>query len=92
PTQIEELILSTPELSPHFQCRLERSGTLDAMTVVVERRDAADPVAARAAGERLKRLVKNSIGVSVGVEVVEPASVERSVGKMRRIVDQRPAR
>jgi phenylacetate-CoA ligase len=36
--------------------------------------------------------VKNSIGVTVAVDVVEPASVERSVGKMRRIVDQRPPR
>lgn len=92
PTQIEELILSTPELSPHFQCRLARSGNLDEMTVVVERREAADPVVARAAGDRLKQLVKSSIGVTVGVDVVEPDSVERSMGKMRRIVDQRPAR
>jgi AMP-binding enzyme C-terminal domain len=36
--------------------------------------------------------VKNSIGVTIGVDVVEPNTVERSVGKMRRIVDQRPAR
>lgn len=92
PTQIEELILSTPELSPHFQCRLDRAGILDEMTVVVERREATDPGAARSAGELLQRLVKSSIGVSVGVEVVEPSSVERSVGKMRRIVDRRPPR
>ena len=49
---------------------------------------------AAAAGRRrsCERLVKNSIGVTVAVEVVEPDGVERSVGKMRRIVDQRPAR
>jgi phenylacetate-CoA ligase len=92
PTQIEELILSTAELSPHFQCRLERAGNLDEMTVVVERRESSNREAARAAGELLQRLVKNSIGVSVGVEVVEPSSVERSMGKMRRIDDQRPRR
>ena len=39
PTQIEELVLALPALSPHFQCRLEREGTLDSMTVLVERRD-----------------------------------------------------
>ena len=38
PTQIEELILRTPELSPHFQCVLGRTGNLDSLTVVVERR------------------------------------------------------
>ncbi len=92
PTQIEELILSTPELSPHFQCVLERSGNLDSLTVVVERRESASVGAAVEAGVLLTRLVKSSIGVSVDVHVVDPATVERSVGKMRRIVDRRPAR
>jgi phenylacetate-CoA ligase len=92
PTQIEELILGTPELSPHFQCVLERDGHLDSMTVVVERREATLVEGASDAGRHLERLVKNSIGVSVAVRVVEPASIERSVGKMRRIVDKRPAR
>jgi phenylacetate-CoA ligase len=90
PTQIEELILRTPELSPHFQCVLTREGRLDALTVRVERRPEADPAAANAAGTALAGLVKSSIGVSVGVEVIEPDGVERSLGKMRRIVDNRP--
>lgn len=92
PTQVEELVLGLPPLSPHFQCRLEREGHLDTLTVVVERRESADRDAARAAGAELQRLVKASIGVSVGVEVVEPDAVERSVGKMRRVVDRRPVR
>ncbi len=92
PTQIEELILSTPELSPHFQCVLDRSGNLDAMTVLVERRAGAPMVRAEEAGVRLQRKVKSSIGVTVGVHVVDPGTVERSVGKMRRIVDNRPKR
>ena len=41
PTQIEELLLTLPALSPHFQCVLRRPGTLDEMTVRVERRDDA---------------------------------------------------
>jgi phenylacetate-CoA ligase len=89
PTQIEELILRTPELSPHFQCVLRRDGRLDSMTVRVERRPAATAPDAGTAGERLAALVKASIGVTVGVEVVEPDGIERSVGKMRRIVDER---
>ena len=92
PTQIEELILRTPELSPHFQCVLERTGSLDAMTVLVERREAAPLDVAVEAGVLLKRMVKNSIGVNVSVDVVDPDTVERSVGKMRRIVDRRPPR
>ena len=92
PTQIEELILRTPALSPHFQCILSRAARMDAMTVRVERRaDASDGDAAEA-GRALGVLVKNSIGVTIGVEVVEPATVERSMGKMRRVVDQRQSR
>lgn len=41
-------------------------------------------------GAQLTGLIKNRIGVSVAVEVVSPGGIERSVGKMRRIVDERP--
>ncbi|HEX6336584.1 MAG TPA: phenylacetate--CoA ligase PaaK [Jiangellaceae bacterium] len=89
PTQVEELILRTPELSPHFQCWLSRPGRMDEMTVKVERRREVESGAAATAGRELQHLIKSTIGVTVGVEVVEPESIERSMGKMRRIVDQR---
>ncbi len=92
PTQIEELILRTPALSPHFQCILQRSGTLDDMTVRVERRPGATGEDATAAGAQLRTLVKNTIGVTVAIQVLDPDSVERSAGKMRRVVDERPPR
>jgi phenylacetate-CoA ligase len=91
PTQIEELILRTPQLSPHFRCVLRRRGRLDALTVRVERRAGVDGPAATAAGAALAALVKNTIGVRVEVEVLAPGGVERSAGKMRRVVDERPA-
>ena len=89
PTQIEELILRTPALTPHFQCVLTREGRLDALTVRVERRPDAAAAEAQAAGRDLAALVKNTVGVSVAIEVIEPDGVERSMGKMRRIIDQR---
>ena len=89
PTQIEELILRLPELSPHFQCVRTTQGRLDALTVRVERRGEAAAVAAEAAGQTLATLVKSTIGVGIDVEVLEPGGVERSTGKMRRILDQR---
>ena len=92
PTQIEELILRTPALSPHFQCVLDRPGRMDQLTVRVEHRVEVDPGTARDEGPRLAALVKNHIGVTVKVEVVAPDTIERSAGKMRRIVDQRPKR
>jgi phenylacetate-CoA ligase len=92
PTQIEELILRTPQLSPHFQCVLTKHGPMDALTVRVERRDGVDENAATRAGAELIHLVKSNIGVSVEVDVVAPDGIERSMGKMRRIIDQRADR
>ncbi|WP_329790531.1 phenylacetate--CoA ligase PaaK [Lentzea sp. DG1S-22] len=89
PTQIEELVLKVPALSPHFQCVLSRTGNLDDLTVVVEHRE--DAVAGDTAAQ-LEKLVKNSIGVTIAVDVVAPGGIERSVGKMKRIVDRRPPR
>ena len=90
PTQLEELILRTPALAPHFQCVLSRPGRLDELTVRVERRPDATAEDAAAAGAALAAMVKNRIGVTVAVDVHEPDGIERSVGKMRRIVDERP--
>ena len=90
PTQVEELILRLPALSPHVQLHLSRSGRLDAMTIHVERRPEATPADADAAGARLVALIKNTIGVSAGIVVEDPGTIERSMGKMRRIVDGRP--
>jgi phenylacetate-CoA ligase len=89
PSQIEELILRVPSLSPHFQCVLTRPGRTDELTVCVERRPDADAALAGEYGKALADLVKNSIGVTVRVDVADPGTVERSAGKMRRIVDQR---
>jgi phenylacetate-CoA ligase len=90
PTQVEELILRLPALSPHFQLHLSRQGRLDAMAVHVERRPDATAADAEAAGAQLATLVKNTIGVSTSVVVENPETIERSMGKMRRLVDERP--
>ena len=90
PTQVEELILRLPALSPHFQLHLSRPERLDTLAVHVERRVDATPDEAATAGGALASLVKNTIGVSVAVVVEEPDAIERSMGKMRRVVDRRP--
>jgi phenylacetate-CoA ligase len=89
PTQIEELVLRVPALSPHFQCVLTRPDRMDELTVRVERRVDVPAADAEAAAGRLQGLIKNTIGVSVEVDVVGPDGIERSVGKMRRIIDDR---
>ncbi|MFF4710456.1 phenylacetate--CoA ligase PaaK [Streptomyces eurythermus] len=90
PTQIEEIVLRTPGVAPHFQLRLTREGRLDALTVRAEARPDAPPEVRDAAARSIVAAVKDGIGVSVRAEIVEPESLERSVGKIRRIVDLRP--
>ncbi|MCX5383994.1 phenylacetate--CoA ligase PaaK [Streptomyces sp. NBC_00083] len=89
PTQIEEIVLRTPGLAPHFQLRLTRQGRLDALTVRVEARADMAREQRDAAARSIVTAVKDGIGVSVDVEVVDPETIERSVGKFKRIVDLR---
>ncbi|MEU5249583.1 phenylacetate--CoA ligase PaaK [Streptomyces asoensis] len=90
PTQVEEIVLGTPAVAPHFQLRLTREGRLDALTVRAEARPDATPEDRDTAARTIAAAVKEGIGVSVGVEIVDPESLERSVGKIKRIVDLRP--
>ncbi|MEG3630122.1 phenylacetate--CoA ligase PaaK [Streptomyces poriticola] len=90
PTQVEEIVLRTPGVAPHFQLRLTREGRLDALTVRAEARTDAGPGVREAAARAIAQGIKDGIGVSAGVEIVDPESLERSVGKIRRIVDERP--
>ena len=89
PTQLEELVVRTDGLSPHFQLILEREGRLDTLTVRVEARSDCPPERRAPAAQTLAREVKDRVGVTVAVEVVDPETVERSVGKLQRVIDRR---
>jgi phenylacetate-CoA ligase len=90
PTQVEELILRIPGLSPHYQCVLTRPNRMDEMTVRVEARDAhAGTEERRRLAAELAGHVKHTIGVTVSVDVVEPNVLGRSSGKLNRILDER---
>ncbi|MFJ4879126.1 phenylacetate--CoA ligase PaaK [Streptomyces sp. NPDC088745] len=90
PTQVEEIVLRTPALAPHFQLVLTRERRMDCLTVRAEARADASGAEREAAARAVTAAVKDGIGVSVRVEVVDPETLERSVGKFRRIVDRRP--
>ena len=89
PTQIEELLLRVPGLSPHFQLLLTSRDNLDELTVQAEARPGLDGGQRAAAARELAGQVQNNMGVRVQVTVTDPDTVERSAGKMRRVVDQR---
>ncbi|MFF0265793.1 phenylacetate--CoA ligase PaaK [Kribbella sp. NPDC004536] len=87
PTQIEEQILLVEGLTPHYLCVLTRPHRLDELTVQVE---AAPDLADRTtAATTLSRRIKDRVGVTATVEVVAPHALERSLGKAKRIRDNR---
>jgi len=92
PSQIEELILQRPLLAPHYVCEIDKDGPLDRLTVRVELKAGEHTDGSAAAGARaaLEHAIKSLIGVSCRVKVEPTNSIERSVGKARRVVDRRP--
>ena len=91
PTQIEEALMATPGLAPHFQIELSRPDRMDQMRVLCECADASISTDARqAAIKALSAQIKQTIGISVKVEVMDVGGVARSEGKAVRILDKRP--
>jgi phenylacetate-CoA ligase len=89
PSQIEEQILRTPGLTPHYLCVLERPGRLDTLTVRVEAADDTWGEGVAGRGVELAERVKAAVGVTIAVDVVAPGAIERSQGKAMRIDDRR---
>ncbi|MDB5573381.1 MAG: phenylacetate-CoA ligase [Tardiphaga sp.] len=90
PTQIEEKLLTIPALSMHYQLVLSRAGRMDEMDINVEARPDASASDREAAAARLQHVVKETIGITARVNVGDPDTIERSAGKAKRIIDQRP--
>jgi phenylacetate-CoA ligase len=89
PTQIEEQILRVDGLAPHYVCVLTRPGRMDDLLVRVEASDSAWLDQRATLAEQLAARVKDLVGVTIGVEVVDPYALERSLGKAKRIDDRR---
>ncbi|MGE3679027.1 MAG: phenylacetate--CoA ligase PaaK [Burkholderiales bacterium] len=87
PTQIEELILKQPELAPHYVMELSKDGPLDHLTVLVELAPGASDAGSAAT---LQHHIKSYVGVSADVKIVPLSTIERSIGKAKRVIDKRP--
>jgi phenylacetate-CoA ligase len=88
PSQIEAILGELAELTPNYRIIVERTGTLDEATVEIEVRDGS------AADHHLRaeaeRLLVETIGCSIAVELKEPGTVPRSEGgKLQRVEDRR---
>ena len=92
PSQIEEVLMSIPEIEPHYQILVDRKGYLDVVEVWIE---VGEDIFPETMGdlERFERGVQarinNALGIQVSVRLKEPKTIQRSEGKAVRVVDKR---
>ncbi|NLA57248.1 MAG: phenylacetate--CoA ligase, partial [Corynebacterium humireducens] len=87
PTQFEELITMDKNLRPRYQCVLTKRGRMDHLTLVVEHAPGRTPEEINYSQFNLRKLIKDRMGVTVDVDVVD--QVDSGEGKAKRIVDNR---
>jgi phenylacetate-CoA ligase len=92
PSQIEEALLRVEGTTPHYLIEVSRPGTLDEVHVKVEIRpeifsDRMDRM--QTLCERISREINTVAGIRARVDLVEPRSIERFVGKAKRVLDRR---
>src|SRR5438445_172054 len=91
PTQIEEALLATDWCGGQFIIELTREGRMDEMAILAEARpESWDGRGLVDHADRISAHIKNTIGISSRVQVVAPATLERSLGKAKRLYDKRP--
>jgi phenylacetate-CoA ligase len=91
PTQIEEILLATDWCGGHFILELTREGRMDKLTIHAEaRRESWDGRGLDDHAERISLHIKNTIGITAPVRIVAPDTLERSLGKAKRVHDKRP--
>lgn len=92
PSQIEHVLMGVEGVEPHYQIIVEREGTMDTMSIEVEVSDSlfTDEIKGlEALTKRITRDIKDILGVTCKVKLVNPKSIQRSEGKAQRVIDKR---
>jgi phenylacetate-CoA ligase len=92
PSQIESVIMDIEGVEPHYQMIVTREGTLDVLEVQVEINESVFTDAIKGLEKLAKRVehdIKDLLGVSCKVRLVEPKTIQRSEGKAKRVIDKR---
>jgi len=89
PTQIEEIVLGVAPLSTHFVLELTKPAHMDELTIRIEPREDASRADVEAGVAQLIMTIKIQIGSTVAVVVVDPGTLPRSEGKLKRLYDLR---
>jgi phenylacetate-CoA ligase len=92
PSQIESVLIAIEGVEPHYQLIVTREGSLDVLEVQVEVNESifSDEVKGlEGLARRVEHEIKDLLGVSCKVKLVEPKTIQRSEGKAKRIIDKR---
>jgi len=92
PSQIESVLMTIKGVEPHYLLIVDRQGNLDTLEVHVEVNESvfSDEVKdLQALGRTIEKEIKDLLGVSAGVKLVEPKTIQRSEGKAQRVIDKR---
>jgi phenylacetate-CoA ligase len=92
PSQIEDILLSFAELSPHYIIYVDRPKDMDVLTVEVEATEKLFNEGWDTLKEmegKVKKTLAEALYVSCGVNIKEPFGIQRSEGKAKRVVDRR---
>ena len=92
PSQVESVLLGMPHISPHYQLEVSRVGYLDNLKVIVELEDES-LLESFSQLEQLEKNIKQKLHIVLGldakVHLAEPKTIERSLGKAKRVIDLR---
>lgn len=92
PSQIEEVLINTDGIGPHYQIKVFKKGHLDKIEVDVELVDAnlLDSFAMlESLNQKLRNKLRTVLGIDAKVNLVEPRSLARFEGKAKRVIDMR---
>ncbi len=92
PSQIESVLLEIEHAKPHYLLVVDRVGSLDQLEVQVEIDEQifSDEIRALETLERkIQKEIESTLGLLVKVKLVEPRTIERSMGKSVRVIDNR---
>ena len=92
PSQIETVLLQMSEVEPHYLLIVEREGTLDTVTLMVEVQEQFFSDEVKKLQElrmKITRQLESVLGITVNVKLVEPKTIERTAGKAQRVIDKR---
>lgn len=92
PSQVESVLMRIPEIGEHYQIIVDRKGPLDVMAVKVEMTEStfSDKIAdLMSLSNTVARLLKGVLNITAEVELVEPGTIPRSMGKAQHVIDRR---